>query len=120
VALLAAFEAAYNALYTEVQEGRAVETLNWRLTVSGPRPQVHIETAATQRVPAQAKGERPVYFPSGGFRPTPVYDRYTLPVGTRVVGPAIVEERECTLVIAPGFTAEVDRFANLMMRRGKV
>lgn len=118
-ALLAAFEAAYNALYTEVQEGRAVETLNWRLTVSGPRPQVHIEAAATQRIQVQAKGERPVYFPSGGFRPTPVYDRYTLPVGTRIVGPAIVEERECTVVIAPGFTAEVDRFANLIMRRGE-
>jgi N-methylhydantoinase A len=120
VALLAAFEAAYNALYTEVQEGRAVETLNWRLTVSGPRPQVYMETATTQRVQVQAKGERPVYFPSGGFRPTPVYDRYALPVGTRVVGPAIVEERECTAVIAPGFTAEVDRFANLIMRRGEV
>jgi N-methylhydantoinase A len=116
--LLVAFEAAYNALYTEVQEGRLVETLNWRLTVSGPHPQVHIESTIMQGARGQSKKERHVYFPPGGFRSTPVYDRYTLPVGATLEGPAIIEERECTVVVAPGWVAAVDRFANLMMRRG--
>jgi len=75
--LLVAFKAAYNALYTEVQEGRPVETLKWRLTVSGPHPQVHLEVAMTQGANGQPKGERQVYFPVGGFCSTPVYDRYT-------------------------------------------
>ncbi|MEE8287304.1 MAG: hydantoinase/oxoprolinase family protein, partial [Gammaproteobacteria bacterium] len=117
-ALLAAFEAAYNALYTEVQEDRPIETLNWRLTVSGPAPQVQVEVATAVAKEAQPKGERQVYFPVGGFRLTPVYDRYTLPLGTRLLGPAIVEERECTVVVAPGYDAEVDQFANLMLQRG--
>jgi N-methylhydantoinase A/oxoprolinase/acetone carboxylase beta subunit len=116
--LLVAFEAAYNALYTEVQEGRLVETLNWRLTISGPHPQVHIESTIMQGARGQPKKERHVYFPPGGFRSTPVYDRYTLPVGATLEGPAIIEERECTVVVAPGWVAAVDRFANLMMRRG--
>lgn len=116
--LLAAFEAAYNALYTEVQEGRTIETLNWRLTVSGPLPQIHAQTLPQQASMVRPKGERPVYFPDAGFRATPVYDRYTLPVGARLRGPAILEERECTVVVTPGFTAEVDPYANVLLQRG--
>lgn len=119
-ALLAAFETAYNALYTEVQEGRTVETMNWRLTVSGPLPQVQVQAPAAAGGVAQPKGERQVYFRDGGFRLTPVYDRYTLPVGARLHGPAIVEERECTVVVAPGFRATVDRYANMILQRGGV
>jgi N-methylhydantoinase A len=119
-ALLGAFEAAYNALYTEVQADRPIETLNWRLTVAGPSPRVQVDVALAHLQEAQPKGERPVYFPPDGFCATPVYDRYTLPVGARLVGPAIVEERECTVVVTPGFEAEVDRFANLILQRGRV
>jgi N-methylhydantoinase A len=89
-ALLAAFEVAYNALYTEVQAGRTVETLNWRLTVSGPLPQVQVQAPVASGSGAQPKGERQVYFWDGGFRRTPVYDRYTLPVATQLRGPAII------------------------------
>jgi 5-oxoprolinase (ATP-hydrolysing) len=32
---------------------------------------------------------------------TPVYDRYALEVGDVIPGPAIIEEREATTVIAP-------------------
>jgi N-methylhydantoinase A len=119
-ALLTAFETAYNALYTEVQAGRTVETLNWRLTVSGPLPQVQMQAPLVAGGVAQPKGERQVYFRNGGFRLTPVYDRYTLPVGARLRGPAIVEERECTVVLAPGFSATVDRYANVILQRGGV
>jgi N-methylhydantoinase A len=118
--LLGAFEAAYNALYTEVQEGRIVETLNWRTMVSGPLPQVQVQAPGSRGTAAAPKAERQVYFPDGGFRPTPVYDRYALPGGARVHGPAIIEERECTVVVAPGFSAEVDGTANLIMQRGDV
>lgn len=70
-----AFEAAYNALYTEVQAGRPVETSYWRLTISGPHPQVHLEVAMTQGANGQPKGECQVYVPVDDFCSTPVYDR---------------------------------------------
>jgi N-methylhydantoinase A/oxoprolinase/acetone carboxylase beta subunit len=119
-ALLAAFEAAYNALYTEVPAGRTVETLNWRLTISGPLPQVQVQAPVASAGVAQPKGERQVYFREGGFRLTSVYDRYALPVGARLGGPAIIEERECTVVVVPGFTATVDHYANVILQRGGV
>jgi N-methylhydantoinase A len=56
----------------------------------------------------EAHSIRPVRF-SRGTDPleTPVYRRLDLGVGQRIDGPAIVEERETTTVIRPGWTSEV-------------
>ena len=48
----------------------------------------------------------------------PSYDRYRLPAGGAIEGPAIVEEIDSTTVIHPGFRAGVDRFGNLLIRPG--
>jgi N-methylhydantoinase A len=51
---------------------------------------------------------RPVRFTRGAASvDTPVYRRDRLGVGQRLSGPAIVEERETTVVIRPGWTAEL-------------
>jgi N-methylhydantoinase A len=47
---------------------------------------------------------------------TPVYDRYALQCGMHLHGPAIVEERESTIVIAPGMRATLDPYLNLVMQ----
>jgi N-methylhydantoinase A len=67
--------------------------------------------------PAEArKADRPVYFPEArGFVRCPVFDRARLPVGARIAGPAVVEETESTTVLPPGVTAEVDRWATLLV-----
>jgi N-methylhydantoinase A len=53
------------------------------------------------------KGRRDVYFSDAGGTETPVYDRYALPAGTRIVGPAVFEENESTFVIGPSSSATV-------------
>jgi N-methylhydantoinase A len=47
---------------------------------------------------------------------TPVYDRYGITTGDRVVGPAILEEIESTVVVQPGYEAVADRFGNTLLR----
>jgi N-methylhydantoinase A len=42
-----------------------------------------------------------------------VYDRYGLAPSARFDGPAIIEERESTVVVGPGATVTVDDFRNL-------
>ena len=62
------------------------------------------------------KGERQAWHPElGGLTATPVYDRYRLAPGARIEGPAIVEERESTLVIGPGGSGVVDERWNLVV-----
>ncbi len=62
------------------------------------------------------KRRRRAYFPEmNGFSDVPVYDRYRLPPGATLRGPAIVEEREATTVVGPGDALEVDRHHNLVI-----
>ena len=57
---------------------------------------------------AQAlKGHRDVFFPDGGLLRTAVYDRYALPPGATVNGPAVFEEDESTFILGPNSTARV-------------
>jgi N-methylhydantoinase A len=111
-ALTASFETAYRALYSRTPLGVAIEALNWRVVVSGPSPDISIETVAPDAGMAGTaviKKRRPAYFPeAGGYLDTPVYDRYRLKAGERFEGPAIIEERESTTVIGPGARIHVD------------
>ena len=45
-----------------------------------------------------------------------IYRRADLAPGMRFDGPAIVEEPDSTVVVEPGMTAQVDPFANLLIR----
>jgi N-methylhydantoinase A len=46
----------------------------------------------------------------------PVYDRYRLDPGAALEGPAVVEERESTVVLGPEGRAEIDAARNLVAR----
>lgn len=110
------FAQRYRELYAEASPGIPIETLNWRVIVSGPRPNVELSREGEQTHQPRPKGERPVYFP-GGFRTVPVYERYDLTPGAMVAGPAIIEERESTMVVAPEYSLTVDQFRNLVVTR---
>jgi N-methylhydantoinase A len=104
-----AFEAAYERRHGRRGPSVQVEVVNWRVTASGPDPAVSLEDLAVLPVGDEAlKGERDAYFEQlGGYHATPVYDRYGLEPGMTLEGPAIVEERESTLIVPPGARAAV-------------
>jgi len=112
-ALTRDFEAAYVALYSRTPMGVAIEALNWRVVVTGPPPDLSLDSVTRHETgvdsSAVVKKTRPAYFPeAAGYVDTPVYDRYRLTPGMRFDGPAIVEERESTIVIGPGARIMVD------------
>ena len=118
--LLDAFFDAYAASYGDRAFNRAdaVELVHFRIAASGP-----VAPMALQSLPARdgsaadaRKGHRRVYFPeTNGFTDCPVYDRYQLRAGDRFDGPALVEERESTVVIIPHSQAHVDRDGNIIV-----
>jgi N-methylhydantoinase A len=66
---------------------------------------------------AARSGERPVYFSeSGGFLDAAIFDRLALPAGAVFAGPAIVEQMDSTIVVPPGWQAEVDDYGNIVLR----
>ncbi len=116
--LRAAFDRVYAQRYGYSEAKAAVELVTVGATVTGAGPEVRLpeHRPPTRDAEEARKPDRPVYFPeSRGYIRCPVYDRARLPVGARLAGPAIVEEPESTTVLPPRSSAEVDRWANLIV-----
>lgn len=111
----AAFESAYVRLYGHRPPGVEPEIMTWRIRVLGPDPRLDVRARPTDGAGA-AKGSRPAWFAeAGGFTRARVYDRYLLGLGAEVSGPAIVEERESTVVVGPSGAGRVDDHGNLVV-----
>jgi N-methylhydantoinase A len=61
---------------------------------------------------------RPTTFDDGQTVDTPRYDRDHLKAGHRVAGPAILIQRNSTVLLPPGYSAVVAEFGNLHIFRG--
>ncbi len=61
---------------------------------------------------------RDAWFPETGWADTAVYSRYSLAAGDRFSGPAVVEERESTLVVPPAAAVSVLDDLSLEVRFG--
>ncbi len=109
----AAFLDTYQRLFDRRITGVAMEVLSWRLNATASRPTVPEASAAGDG--QSLKGERPVWFPETGMAPCRVHDRYRLRPGERHAGPAVVEERESTIVIGPDATFMADSHGNIII-----
>jgi N-methylhydantoinase A len=108
-----AFLQTYGERYGQAPREQPLEVVSWRVRAQGPVPRVALERASRRgRVPAARTGRRPVYFPTsdrgGRFVETPVYDRARLGGGATLRGPAVLEERESTLIVPPGARLRIE------------
>lgn len=115
-----AFFAAHRQAYGYAVTEEPTEIVNIRTTAIGDvrRPARRTLARGNTDGSAALKVRREVFFgEAGGMVTCPVYDRYKLLAGNRLAGPAIVEERDSTIVIHPGYGAEVDASANIIVER---
>ncbi|MBV9659938.1 MAG: hydantoinase/oxoprolinase family protein [Acidimicrobiales bacterium] len=74
--------------------------------------------AAPSSPAPEPKGTRQAFFRELGVQPDiPVYERTSLGVGWRHMGPVLVEEVESTTVVPPGWEASIDDHGNLVMTK---
>ncbi|MCP5155276.1 MAG: hydantoinase/oxoprolinase family protein [Ectothiorhodospiraceae bacterium] len=85
-----------------------------RTTVVGRRPAVDLGLFRPTPARSSAPRHRAVHF-GGGRVETAIHARDGLAVGDTVVGPAIVEQTDTTVVIDPGATARIDELGNLVI-----
>jgi N-methylhydantoinase A len=112
----ASFEQVYRQLYGRALDGVPIEGITWRLTALGQGTSLDLRAAhALAAASAVAPGEkRAAYLPEAGeFVEVPVHNRYDLRPGSRFAGPAIVEERESTVVVGQHGHCTVDAHGNL-------
>jgi N-methylhydantoinase A len=120
--LLDAFSRAYEAAY-RLRLDEPPEIVNWKVEAAAPAPSLGSDYSlgGGSRPGRPLKGSRSAYDP-GAARMTDwaVYDRYALPRGYSITGPALIEERESTCIISRGETAIVDDHYNLVAELGAV
>lgn len=108
-----AFFAHYREKYGHVPRNASgefapIEFISWRITVRGPQSHLSFEHLHKKDTGTRAtKGSRRAYFGEAGWRDTPVYDRYGLADQSTITGPAIIEERESTIIVPPDLHARV-------------
>ncbi len=114
-AIRAAFATAYAARYTSVYEGVAIQLVSIRIRARGPIPELTLTQASSAATGPALKSTRQAFF-NDRFHDTQVYDRYALRPGVHIDGPAIIEERESTTILAPGDSMTVDETGTMRIR----
>jgi N-methylhydantoinase A len=104
--VLRRYEDEYRRVYGMAIPDVPVEVVTWRISAFAPASQV--ATGAASGGEVRVKRERRVRFDRhAGAQTVPVYERRDLPVGAVIEGPCIVEQRDTTAVLRPGWNAEV-------------
>jgi N-methylhydantoinase A/oxoprolinase/acetone carboxylase beta subunit len=117
--LRTAFAEAYEHRFGSRLSTAEPEALHWRVTALVETPDMHLEFASMSEGEAR-RPDRQTYFPeAGGFVTCAVYDRYALKPGETISGPALVQERESTVVVGPSGTATKDELGNLVVTIGE-
>ena len=110
------FDQVYEKLYGRAYPESAVEFINFQVRASLPERLLKLpELKKSEYTLADAvKGERQAYSGiAGTYVPHMVYDRYKLNSGTEFRGPAIIEERESTVIVGEDASVSVDRYGFL-------
>jgi N-methylhydantoinase A len=110
------FNQLHEQFYGFRMEGSTCEIVNLRAIGYGkvPEPQLPEEEPGAGDTSDAVVDEHEVYF-QGEWLPTRIYERGRLRPGHRVEGPAVVTEFDSTTVVLAGYSAEVDRYLNLII-----
>jgi N-methylhydantoinase A len=117
-AVASAFHDAHARAYGHAMPERAVEIVNLRLQATGlvSKPDLALETTFECDGGEAFLGRKQTVC-EGRVRQVALYDRERLPPGARFDGPALVVQMDSTVYLAPGWSARVDGYRNLVLER---
>src|SRR5699024_9043640 len=95
----------------------SVEVYGFRIEAVGivPKPELPKEEPVGTLIEALREYRNAYFEETGGFINTPIYHRPSVPVGSIISGPAVVEQLDSTVIIPPDFVAEVDNYKNIII-----
>jgi N-methylhydantoinase A len=113
--LAEAFHAKHEQTYGHANRAEHVQLVNLRLTALGRSPDLVLAQHGDQ---AKARMRtRDVWFAGIGFTSTHVHWRDGLMSGTEITGNAIIEAMDSTIVVPPGWRAQVDELGYVRLSR---
>lgn len=95
-----------------------VEVVNYHVAAWGTvrKPALREVDVAPTSIGAARKKDRRVEFEGFGWLNAGVFERDRLPVGEKIVGPAVIEEPASTTIVLPDQIARRDPFGNLILQ----
>jgi len=110
------FDEVYQRLYGRTYPESEVEFINFKVRASLPERLIQFPKldGKGKSLEGAIKGKRKAYSPiAKDFIPYTVYDRYRLFPNAKFLGPAIIEERESTLIVGEDASVSVDDYGFL-------
>jgi N-methylhydantoinase A len=118
--VIEAFEAEYRRIYGMTIPDVGIQAVTWRLSASSTATSFEPGTIPPGGVATPTRHRAVVFTRGNAAVATPVYRRADLGAGDRFRGPAIVEERETTVVVRPGWRVEVAPDGSIIATRDRV
>ncbi len=110
------FQKLYEIEYGYKIEGEIIEIICARLTIVEEIEKITFTEIENIAGTIEATAEREAFF-DNKMIPTKIYDRSQLPLRAKLIGPAIIEEETSTIIVEPGFTAEVGSYGEVYLKR---
>jgi N-methylhydantoinase A len=110
------FNIAHEQFYGFSNQGEQIEVVNIRLTAKGQldvmEPPPNQKSSRKNPDPISS---RLVWFDQNRPAKTPIYDRTSLGISTKISGPAIIEQFDSTTVVFPDDELNIDKALNLII-----
>lgn len=114
--LASAFHAAHERSFGHAEMEAPVQVVSLRAYASRPAPEIAMPRLPTPAHPASSVGTARLCI-GGAWREADLYRRQELDPGAQFVGPAIVTQPDCTILVPPGWNARIDGMRNVEMER---
>jgi N-methylhydantoinase A len=119
--LRSSFEQAYQASYSRLLPGVPIKIVNLRTTAIGRRPRFDFAALAPSgdtSIEASYRSMRQVWC-DDRWHDAAIYSRLDMPVGSKIHGPAVLEQPDATIFVEPDLDARIDDFGNVVIERRK-
>ncbi|RUM96615.1 hydantoinase/oxoprolinase family protein [Pseudaminobacter arsenicus] len=113
------FEAAYAKAFSVSVSELPIRLVNLRVravSAAESRIELKVDIRRTGSAADAVVGVTRMRF-GGAWHEARVYDRWAIPIGVDVAGPARIDQSDTTIIIPPGWSAAVDDFGNLEITR---
>jgi N-methylhydantoinase A len=115
-AIAEAFHVRHHRTYGHDNRGEPVQLVNLRVAAIGSIPALSLRQAPAARGTNPGKSRRQVFFGATSAEAA-VLDRARMPAGFAVVGPAVIESLESTILIPPGWQGRMDENGFIWLAR---
>lgn len=116
-AMYAAFHEEHERIYSHADSTAPVEFVDLRLRVRGAMSIPEPTSPGSPDAGPSVKATRSMRFHNQLIADVPVYDREKLTSNEAVQGPAVIEQRDATIVVPPEFVARVGAYGAILMTR---